>query len=64
MAPKNSTDDPYMAALNTLQRKVDAIALTQESHARSIKWITSAALLIVGAVAGPDAVTAITGGPV
>jgi hypothetical protein len=60
MAPK--TDDPYMAALARLQEKVDAIAATQQSHAKAIKWITSVALLIVGAVAGPDAVTAITTG--
>lgn len=58
MAPK--TTDPYMAALERLQEKVDTIAATQQSHARAIKWITSAALLVIGAVAGPDAVTAIT----
>jgi hypothetical protein len=63
MAPQKTTDDPYMAALARLQDKVDAIAATQASHARSIKWITTAALLIVGAIGGPDAVTALTGGP-
>lgn len=62
MAPKTTTDDPYMAALIRLQEKVDAIASTQASHARAIKWITSAALVVIGAVAGPDAVMALTTG--
>lgn len=64
MSPSKTTDDPYMAALTRLQDKVDAIAVTQAAHARSIKWITTAALLVVGAIGGPDAVAAITGGPV
>lgn len=54
------TEDPYLAALARVEEKVNAIAATQASHARSIKWITSAALLVIGAVAGPDAVMALT----
>lgn len=56
--------DPVLVALARLQDKVDAIAATQASHAKAIKWITTAALLMVGAIGGPDAVAALTGGPV
>lgn len=56
---KDMTGDPVLIALARLQDKVDAIARTQDQHARQIKWITTAALLIVGAVGGPDAVAAL-----
>lgn len=59
MAPKNNGDDPYMAALNVVIRRLDDIAATQQQHAKIIKWASSLAMLVIGAVAGPDAVSAL-----
>lgn len=67
MAPQqqqHNRPDPVLVALARLQDKVDGIASTQAQHARKIQWITTAAVLVVGAVGGPDAVAALTGGPV
>lgn len=62
--PEKTERESVALTLARLEDKVDAIALTQAQHARAIKWITTAALLIVGAIGGPDAVAALTGGPV
>lgn len=50
-----------LAALADLNGKVDALAKTVSDHQRKLKWITSAALLVIGAIGGPDAVQAVAG---
>jgi hypothetical protein len=56
-----------MAQLSVLQVKMDgmrreikAITATQAAHAKKIQWITAAALVVIGAIGGPDAVTALS----
>lgn len=55
-------DDALLQALTDLQRKVDDLAAKVSALERKWQWITSAALLLVGAVGGPNAVSLVTGG--
>lgn len=51
--------DPYLAALARVETKVDDLCKRVQDHEHRLRWITSAALLVVGLVGGPDAVQAI-----
>lgn len=61
-------DDKILTAIaelttkvNTLTGKVDRLTTKVADHQRKLRWITSAALLLVGAIGGPDAVQAVAG---
>jgi hypothetical protein len=54
-------DDVLVQALTDLQHKVDSLAHKVSALERKWQWITSAAMLLVGAVGGPNAVSLITG---
>lgn len=53
--------DPVLAAIERLEDKVDALAVRVTDHEKRLRWIVSVALLVVGAVGGPDAVQVLTG---
>ncbi len=53
--------DPVLAAIERLEEKVDALAVRVTDHEKRLRWIVSVALLVVGAVGGPDAVQLLTG---
>lgn len=61
MSPRDSSD-PLVDAIDRLSEKVDALAVRVADHEKRLRWIVSVALLVVGAVGGPDAVQLITGG--
>lgn len=55
MAP----EDRPAAILRTVARieeKVDGVAVKVADHEKKLRWITSVAILVVGAVGGPNAV--------
>lgn len=52
--------DPVLLALARLEDKVDALTKKVADHEKRLRWIVSAALLVVGAVGGPDAVQLLT----
>lgn len=54
-------NDEILKAIADLSTKVDTLARTVADHQRKLKWITSVALLVVGAIGGPDAVQAVAG---
>jgi hypothetical protein len=49
--------DPILVALARLEEKVDALSKRVADHEVRLRWIVSAALVVVGFVGGPDAVT-------
>jgi hypothetical protein len=55
-------DDKILTAVNELTRKVDALATQVQAHETKLRWITSAALLVIGVVGGPNAVELIAQG--
>lgn len=54
-------DNDILNAVNDLKRKVDELAVKVGSLEKKWQYITSVALLLVGAVGGPNAVSLITG---
>lgn len=54
--------DPVLVVLARLEEKVDALAKRVTDHEARLRWIVSAALVVVGAVGGPDAVQLLSGG--
>ena len=48
--------DPVLVALRRLEDKVDALTRRVADHESKLRWIVSAALVVIGAVGGPDAV--------
>lgn len=53
--------DPYLAALKRVEDKVDQVSVQVADHEKKLRWIVSVALLVVGAIGGPDAVSALGG---
>lgn len=53
--------DPVLVAIERLEDKVDALAVRVTDHEKRLRWIVSVALLVVGAVGGPDAAQFLTG---
>jgi hypothetical protein len=56
--------DPVVVAIEQLGRKVDDLAARVTDHEKKLRWIVSVALLVVGAIGGPDAVQLVTGASV
>jgi hypothetical protein len=58
MAP-NSTD-PVLVVVGRLEDKVDDLRTRVAAHERQLRWIVSAAALLVGVIGGPEAVQLVT----
>lgn len=56
--------DPYLAAIERVEKKVTTLSAQVGEHDKKLRLIMYAAMLVVGAVGGPDAVQVITGGGV
>lgn len=56
------THDPILVALAKLETKVDELVQKVTDHERRLRWVVSIAVLVVGAVGGPDAVQLLSGG--
>lgn len=54
-------DEQLLTALTALQAKVDSLSAKVDALEKKWQWISGAALLLVGAVGGPNAVSLITG---
>lgn len=54
-------DDQILTAIAKLDAKVDALAKQVAAHETKLRWVTSAALLVIGVIGGPNAVSLITG---
>lgn len=54
-------EDKILTALATLTTKVDALTQQVAAHETKLRWVTSAALLVIGVVGGPNALQLITG---
>jgi hypothetical protein len=55
-------EDQILTALAKLDAKVDALSQKVSDHETKLRWVTSAALLVIGVIGGPNAVSLITGG--
>jgi hypothetical protein len=53
-------DENLAQALENLRREVRSLAAQVAAQDKKLRWITSVALVIVGAVGGPNAVELIT----
>jgi hypothetical protein len=53
MSPQN---DPVLVAIAKLEEKVDALVQQVKDHEKRLRWVVTVAVLVVGAVGGPDAV--------
>lgn len=53
--------DPVLIALARLEEKVDTLTQRVADHESRLRWVVSAAVLIVGMVGGPNAVQLLTG---
>lgn len=53
--------DPVLVAIARLETKINALSKQVTVHEKQLKWITSLAILIVGAIGGPDAVQLVAG---
>jgi hypothetical protein len=49
-------DEKVLSAIARLSRKVDALAVQVDGHNVKLRWITSVALVVIGAVGGPNIV--------
>lgn len=54
-------DDKILKAIAQLETKVDALAKQVSDHETKLRWVTSAALLVIGVIGGPNAVDLISG---
>lgn len=52
--------DPVLVAIAKLTTKVDTLVEKVNDHERRLRWIVSAAVLVVGIIGGPDAVQLLT----
>lgn len=57
MSPSN---DPVLVAIAKLEEKVDALVQKVNDHEKRLRWVVTVAVLVVGAVGGPDAVQLLT----
>lgn len=58
-------EDKILTALAELTRKVDNMATQVADHERKLRWITAAAVFVIGAVGGPNAakiIASVSGG--
>lgn len=58
-------EDKILTAIASLTKKVDDLADQVTAHERKLRWITTAAVFVVGAVGGPNAakyLAAVSGG--
>lgn len=53
MSPSN---DPVLVAIARLETKVNTLVRKVDDHEKRLRWVASAAILVVGVVGGPDAV--------
>ena len=56
-----SPDDKLQATLEALVKTVDALKVTVTEQGKRLNLLYSVALLVVGAVGGPNAVALLTG---
>lgn len=55
-----TTRDPVLVAIARLETKVDHLTARVAAHERQLRWIVSAAALLVGVLGGPEAVQLLT----
>lgn len=55
MAPEDRPDR-ILRTVARIERKVDDVHAKVDVHEKKLRWITSVAILVVGAVGGPNAV--------
>lgn len=53
MSPQN---DPVLVAIARLETKLDAVVVKVNDQEKRLRWVYGAAVLVVGAVGGPDVV--------
>jgi hypothetical protein len=56
--------DPVLAAVERVERQVKDLRGQVLDHEKKLRWIMYVAVMVVGAVGGPDAVQVVTGGGV
>lgn len=54
--------DPILDAIAKLSSKVDDLAKQVADHERKLRWITTVAVLVIGAVGGPNAAKYLSAG--
>jgi hypothetical protein len=54
--------DPVLVAIAKLESKVDDLVQKVNDHEKRLRWVVTAAVLVVGAIGGPDAVQLVSGG--
>lgn len=55
-------EDPILKKLTDIQRTVDELTSKVSMLEKKWQWITAAAMFVVGAVGGPQAVSLVNGG--
>lgn len=55
-------EDQILAALTRLENKVSDLTAKVSEHETKLRWVASAALLVIGMIGGPNAVSLISGG--
>lgn len=55
------TTDPVLVAIAKLEEKVDSLARQVGDHEKRLRWIASAAVLVIGVIGGPDAAQFVSG---
>lgn len=53
--------DPVLVAIARLEEKVDALVQRVGDQEKRLRWVVGVAVLVVGAVGGPDAVQLLAG---
>lgn len=53
--------DPVLVALARVEGKLDTLAGRVTTHENKLRWIISVALVVLGAVGGPNAVQLVSG---
>ena len=55
-------EDQILAELTRLENQVSNLTAKVAEHETKLRWVTSAALLVIGVIGGPNAVSLISGG--
>lgn len=58
----SATQDPILRAVTRVENKITRIEKKVDAHDKQLKWIVSVALVVIGAVGGPNAAQVIAGG--
>lgn len=58
----SATQDPILRAITRVERNITRIEKKVDAHDKQLKWIVSVALVVIGAVGGPNAAQIIAGG--